>query len=389
MADSSIFGIFDPLFDGPEEIQWDGRDGQLAANKNGTAHFEHALEERGYLEFNFPASTKPMATTTNTHSGADAQATNTKVTRTEDARARLKTEGPVKKYLPFFENPKIVESRSALYVDTPIFMRNEPVRLWTGASPRRFALELHYTIPHIAAYLNNYLENPKFFPKEAKEEVLKVQDVMQTILQKDQGEFGPLEAATSGQPPIKVAGGKNSVATIGVDGMLVDPHRGVGDGPRMPVNQGVVIDSGNNYRNNVAYYNARMLNAPRHTLVATAVQMLLNIIRSAVTASVNFDKKYGPPLCKMKFGSVYLDTPCIVKSYKITLDPFRAQGMDHATLLSRMVLVNLELEEFNQSAGVLATPEWGGVTGWDTIMRRGHSDVVPPPPSQTPPDNPT
>lgn len=395
-TDSSIFGIFDSLFDGPEDIVWDEAGTSVA---NGTPHFEHALEERGYLEFEFPYNTSREQNITGGESRSLQGETMQSFAAgelsgrwgpykslTNDQAAGMWIEGysmqkSAEDYLdnimettirrvPFFENPKIIEKRQANYVTTPIFLRNEPIRLWTGASPRSFSLELHYTLPHIAAYLNNFVSNKEFFlPNDAAGELKKVEDVMRELLRREQGDK-PNLGVLNGNPMVE------SGATIGRDGITVVPGAGPGDGPRMPLHQPVTIDGGTNYYNNINYYNAQFLDTPRHYLVATAIQWMLNIFRSSVISAMETDKRSGPPLCRLKYGTIYSNTPTIVKSYKITLDPFRAQGMDHATLMARAIIIQLELEEFNQSAGVLAPTQAGGVPGWDTIMTRGHSDRI-------------
>ena len=54
-------------------------------------------------------------------------------------------------WLPFYENPSIIESRRANYAKQNVFLRNEPVRLYTGSDARKFKVDIHYTLPHIAS----------------------------------------------------------------------------------------------------------------------------------------------------------------------------------------------------------------------------------------------
>ena len=53
--------------------------------------------------------------------------------------------------IPFYENPKIRETRKAGYNRTNIFKRNEPIRLWTGTGASLFEVEIRYTLPHMVA----------------------------------------------------------------------------------------------------------------------------------------------------------------------------------------------------------------------------------------------
>ena len=62
----------------------------------------------------------------------------------------------MKRWLPFYENPLIVESRKSKYAETDIFLRNEPVRLFTGAEARNFRVDIHYTLIHMASMIPTY-----------------------------------------------------------------------------------------------------------------------------------------------------------------------------------------------------------------------------------------
>mgnify|MGYP003640616725 FL=1 len=53
--------------------------------------------------------------------------------------------------IPFYENPKIRESKKAGYNRTNIFKRSEPIRLWVGSTAKVIDVEIKYTLPHMAA----------------------------------------------------------------------------------------------------------------------------------------------------------------------------------------------------------------------------------------------
>ena len=59
-------------------------------------------------------------------------------------------------WIPFYENPMITESRRANYAQTKIYLRNEPVRLYTGSEARKFKVDIHYSLIHMAAMLSTY-----------------------------------------------------------------------------------------------------------------------------------------------------------------------------------------------------------------------------------------
>ena len=76
-----------------------------------------------------------------------------------------------------------------------------------------------------------------------------------------------------------------------------------------------------------------------------------------------------PPVAYLNWGTVYNNVPCIVKSYKIEVDPLKA-GMDNATFWSRMIRVRLQLEEFRQTDGIVDSGV-NGQYGWNTIFDKG------------------
>lgn len=51
--------------------------------------------------------------------------------------------------IPFYENPKIRESKKAGYNRTQIFKRREPIRLWIGSTAKVLDVEIKFTQPHM------------------------------------------------------------------------------------------------------------------------------------------------------------------------------------------------------------------------------------------------
>ena len=98
-----------------------------------------AIEKKAGLLFNYAFNPFEVA------------AYNKKDPSSKEAADRYSGFKPSKRWLPFYENPIITESRKANYASTPIFLRNEPVRLFTGAQAREFKVDVHYSIFHMAA----------------------------------------------------------------------------------------------------------------------------------------------------------------------------------------------------------------------------------------------
>jgi hypothetical protein len=304
------------------------------------------MEERGFIRFEYPF------VPANPTWGRD---------RAEDALGNLKFDVDViTRKLPFYENPQLSERRRANYAQKNIFLRNEPVRLYTGSGPRTFRLLLTYTLPHIAQFVKNYISNPKILTPEEKVDFEHLKQSIKTLLIKQSNtgnKFGP-----AGSTQIITEGGY----TVGLNDTIINPTAGPGDGPHMPAVQPVALEG----IDNKLFFNAQVLWANYHVDLTTIIQYMLNIARSSVIGTVDSSVKYGPPIGYLNYGTVYNEVPVIVKEYKITMDS--KEGIDHSSLLSRVLKIDLSLEEFSQQSGILhGKGNTNPIHGWDSIFNTG------------------
>tara|TARA_R110002051_G_scaffold99563_1_gene169969 strand:- start:4442 stop:5389 length:948 start_codon:yes stop_codon:yes gene_type:complete len=102
-----------------------------------------------------------------------------------------------------------------------------------------------------------------------------------------------------------------------------------------------------------------------------------NLIRSSVLSN-QWDTSEGPPVIRLNHGELYQNIPCICKSYDISYD--KNAGMDVDSLLSRRILVTMNLEEFRAgnfgefdrtSTDLL---ERDNVAGWEAIIAYSSTD---------------
>ena len=100
--------------------------------------YNHKIEDRGFLEFSYVADAVRGLMK---GFGDDPFATETSFK------------------LPFFENPKISESRSAVYASHTIVNQNEPYRLWTSAKPTKLSLSFSITLPHLMSFATEHMKN--------------------------------------------------------------------------------------------------------------------------------------------------------------------------------------------------------------------------------------
>ena len=267
-------------------------------------------------------------------------------------------------WIPFFENPTISESRKANYASTKIFLRNEPVRLYTGSEARKFKVDIHYSLIHMAAMVGSQ-DLTELFSVPSKSEDL-YQDAMAiaTYLQN------------------VVARDTNSDSTGKSDATLVKElvdRATVADGPFGPNRWWK--DTPGESRQGSNYWNFALLwmmrTRPQWVRHHQLVQKVINNIRGSVIGTQQMPVK-GPTIVELKWGATYDFTPCIITDYK--LQPVEAAGYDAKSLTAQRLKVSVSLEEMRNINGNLwGNPEIGGnLPGWDSIQQLGTIDPKAP-----------
>lgn len=351
---SILYNVLNPFLPDGSDVVLDDAGLQ---NSFGAPKFEHALEERGFIRFTYPEYLESV-TTTFTRIPGTLQLEENQIFNRVDRITRK---------LPFFENPQITERRTANYANTNVFLRNEPVRLYTGSGPRRINLKLTYTLPHIAQFLGNYLNNPAILTPEESVDLQAIKEQVSRLLKKQSGMEG---RGTGPFPNPKYAGNGTVVSRsgklVGLSETTIrtDGDNNPGDGPRMPSNRNVQLKGADNQ----FYFNAQVLFNEYHVELTHIIEYMLNVARSSVIGTVQSLEKFGPPVGHLNMGIVYNDMPVIVKDYRINFD--YASGMDHASLFSRVITIDLTLEEFRQDKGLLHGPDNDTpLQGWDTLFK--------------------
>ncbi len=295
-----------------------------------TTRMNKALEERGYLEFRY---------------GAPAS---------EGLYAGEQQNPITSRRLPFFEDPAIKEHGEARYAENHILMRNESVRMFTGAEPRKFSLELLLTLPHILYILGNRLGT---FAKDVQRDVEKTRARMVDIV-RDDFKISDSTINTS----IRTSSGQ----TAGV--VVIDSDKDAG--PRYPTSESIEIPAEDTL-NQALYTFAADPESYKQSDMYAYICHLVNIVISSVRSSLGSGSSpmYGPPIALLKYGAVYDHVPCIVKDYRIEYRP--DSGTDHVSLYPRVIRLKLSLEEFRQSHGILHGDTTDFPWGWDTIFNEG------------------
>tara|TARA_R100000458_G_C8271005_1_gene245739 strand:- start:745 stop:2130 length:1386 start_codon:yes stop_codon:yes gene_type:complete len=302
-----------------------------------SGRLNQCLEKKGYLAFSYP------------NLGTDEQ----------DLRL----------VLPFFENPKVSETRKAEYAKTKVMNRNEPWRLWTGASPKQLSVDITWTLPMLMEFWSANLQSQvaPLFQQEGWQQMLSRIDTILSRAKEDAKQVSEhsdnAESRIPDQKGLKYenVGGASWQIPSGKDGFSLGELDWGGLAP-FGIGGG---ESDNTYQiaKNMVFRPSK--ENPQQYMAAQVISML-DVIRTSVIGNTqgaraqNTDEylKYkdmghvvGPPLVYAKFGSVLHTEPFIVTSYTIDFGDGKA-GYENATLLPRQIKIKLKLESYNQTIAV-------------------------------------
>jgi len=318
--------------------------GELNSQLGSTERFQinQAIEKRGGLRFNYAPMHGEM---------------------TEDGPQGYHFPMTRKVWVPFFENPQISESRKANYASKKIFLRNEPVRLYTGSEARKFKVDIHYSLIHMA-YMVGGQDLSDIFQLDSQN--FKYDDVRAV-------------ANYLGDTLITDTGSTRETVTNSKLVQEAYERSNVQDGPWGPnrwwKNPEEQSSAGSDYWNFALLWVLRTTTAweNHHKILYNVI----NQVRSAVIGSRQMPVK-GPPIVELKWGTMYNYTPCIITDYKI--QPVENAGYDTKSLTAQRLKISLSLEEMrNINGNQWGNPEIGGdLPGWDSIAVLGTSDPIPP-----------
>jgi hypothetical protein len=304
----------------------------------------------------------------------------------------------MKRWLPFYENPQIVESRKSNYASTDIFLRNEPVRLFTGADARQFRVEIHYTLIHMASMIPTQ-HILKMFSDDQRldtDQLQVIESYVRAVIARD-----------TNSEDVKLSGNAAQLARAvqAVNGTPLPPTAPSNPYSNEYPDQNLNIGALNNIADNQKGYSVGLLNAASqrqadgtdgpfgplpnnvqsqwndalvytmgtqsgYAKLASLFQYVINHIRASVIGSGGVGTK-GPPIVQLKYGAMYDFVPCIVKDYR--LQPVEDAGYDTKSLFSQRLKVSLTLEEMRNVHG----NQWGdpsitgSLPGWSHILANG------------------
>jgi hypothetical protein len=272
-------------------------------------------------------------------------------------------------FLPFFENPIITQSKEARLISYDLINQNSTLFSHVGAKAREISLTMTLTIPHIMRSINS-IENSQRLLKTLSTETEKKRFGAKNILNPVEKEF-----STNTTVAEEVVRHWRELLFEGQGGTFgspppIDINTGQTAGPWTSSNQQISLDSEGVQRRDLP------VNISKTALRAiNSAIYILETIKTSVT-SHGRNSILGPPTLRLRHGAMYVDVPCICKSYNITVE--EAAGYDLKTLLPNRIVIQLDLAELRGGDFTSFSPgtpvKRDNMVGWESAIMYGTTD---------------
>ena len=233
-------------------------------------------------------------------------------------------EAPHVRYLLFYEDPEIRESRKALHAKYQPVGRNSTLMAFTGAESRVFNLNFKITLPHILNYGDTMYLN-KNSPFKSKEELRK---------EFTKG-FGDSTDSTFAALLGKAEDHDRYFLDLNRD---YESNAGLSSPELSFAGKSALEDFAARSKIIRAATNSR----PQITKAIDLIMYWVNLVRVSVLNNAK-NPTNGPPIVRLNHGIMYQDIPCVATDYKIDYD--KSHGADLKTLLPRVISFELNLQE--------------------------------------------
>jgi hypothetical protein len=257
-----------------------------------------------------------------------------KINQKLEERSKITFEFPggETRVLPFFENIEISENKKANYARYQPLGRSSTMFSYVGSESRQLKIQFKITLPLIQQMVSrdlvlltfprNSANNGKLTPKDFK--------------------------VDSSSEPTRYKIDKNDAASFEQEYLTT-------------------IDNVTSFELQESIERGKL--SQQNKKIIDVVVYWINLIRSSVIN--NSVKVYqGPPIIRVTHGILFQDVPCLCMSYNI--QPDEAGGYDPATLLPRVMNVDLDLSELrhgnftNYRAG--SPIERDNIVGWEAVI---------------------
>jgi hypothetical protein len=270
-------------------------------------------------------------------------------------------------FLPFFENPIIRQSKEARLISYDLINQNSTLYSHVGSQARNIDLTMTLTIPHIMRSINS-IENSQRLLKTLSTETEKKRFGAKNILNPVEKEF-----STNTTVAQEVVRHWRELLYEGQGGTLgVPPPVDLGGNPAQPwtpIEQQISLDEGvtrGDLPVNISKTALRAINSAIY---------ILETIKTSVT-SHGRNSILGPPTLRLRHGAMYVDVPCVCKSYNISVE--EDAGYDLKTLLPNRISIDLELSELRGGDFTSFSPgtpvKRDNMAGWESAIMYGTTD---------------
>jgi len=295
--------------------------------------------------------------------------------------------------LPFFENPKITESKKARYKKHSLLARSSNLYTYLGADSRRINVSFNITLPHLID-LNpyqpkDYLSGPDALPEDER---MKFSSPAFSFT--DDGEKGTAAIDYMGKYYLGTEAFQSSIRmnmrnkSLSVEERLQLAHKLWVDALMNSGRDKSEVPTYQEYRENVL--NDQTLtkevavsetvsefvayDAQARAKLIDVIVYWISIIRSSVT-NHSTNPLYGPPIIRLRHGLLYQDVPCICTDYRLDWD--EVAGYDVETLLPRRLKIVLNLEEIRtgdfKAFDSMDIIKRDNLAGWESVISGGHN----------------
>ena len=296
--------------------------------------------------------------------------------------------------LPFFENPKITESKKARYKKHSLLARSSNLYTYLGADSRRINVSFNITLPHLID-LNPINPADFFSGPDAPPEDERMKFSSPAFSFTDDGESGTAAIDYMGKYYIGTEAFQ-STTKMNMKNMSLTVQERLQYARQAWIDDlmehGAGSDGGvgayQEYRENALNDQTLTKEVPvsetttekisqsarQRAQLIDIVVYWVNIIRSSVT-NHSTNPLYGPPIIRLRHGLLYQDVPCICTDYRLDWD--EAAGYDVETLLPRRLKIVLNLDEIRtgdfQSFDSMDIIKRDNLAGWESVISGGHN----------------
>ena len=292
--------------------------------------------------------------------------------------------------LPFFENPKISESKKAKYQKYNVIGRSSNLYTYTGADSRRFNLEFHMTLPHIidqhpelnrdkyigeAKFDSGEITKDAFFQKGSKSPIEQSKFYVNKFFRTDDIRESAKQVLNSDW----ARRGMTDVEKI----YFLNTYKL--SQSQLDLESQVVLNQTDLETTDPKSLTADQAFASLSDAESKRLQLIdliiywINIVRGSVINNAT-NPLLGPPVVRLSHGVMYQDVPCICTDYKIDFE--EKAGYDFQTLLPRRIKINMSLEEFRtgdfgkfDQNNIIARDN---LVGWEAIFEEGSTESLDP-----------